>query len=493
MKFRLQKIFTTVVLTSFSVISQGQSEMNLSLKQVIDLAQEQSLDAFINENMYLSSWWEYRAFKAQKRPWLELSSNPAKYTNSIEVVTDKTGSFLNRTEKFQSSGALSLSQNIMLTGGEVSIYSNLNRLENYSTDDIYFGSTPISIGISQPFFQFNSLRWQKKIEPLKFEIAKKEYIKSAEEIALQSINYFFNLLDAQQAFKIAELNKTSADSLYYKSMGLYERGAIAYMDLQRLELNMLNTETTYEKSKLQLERNKFDLKSFLRIPEDRDLNLIIPDSVPDLKIIPQEALIKALENNPNVLGFKQKLIEADREIAKAKGNNGINSNLSVDFGWSKSGPSIRDVYRDYDRDRGIELSIYIPIVDWGMSKGQQQIAKSNKKVTVARVEMQQISFKQDVLMSAKEFNMLEMQVENAKKANAISEKTYKTVEERFLLGKVNLETLYAARNERDNALRSYYSRIRQYWNYFYYMRSITLYDFENSQTLSKNFDDNFGL
>ncbi len=493
MKYIQQILFCAILFINHTVHCQDKNSKKLTLPQAIELAQRQSLDAFIHENLYLSSWWEYRAFKTQKRPWLELSSTPAKYSNSIEVVTDKTGSSLNRTEKFQSDGELSLSQNIMATGGEISMYSDLSRLQNFSSNNTYFGATPFSIGISQPLFQYNDLKWEKKIAPIKFEKAKKDYIQSAEEIALNSIDYFFNFLDAEQAFHIAQLNKTSADSLYHKSMGLYKLGAIAYNDLQRLELNRLNTTISYEKAKLVLERNKFDLKSYLRIPENTDLELLVPDSVSDLKILPQEALNKALENNPDILEFQQELIEADKAIAYAKGKNGISSNLNMNYGWSKSGTDINKVYKDYDRDRGISLSLYIPIVDWGMSRGQKKIAESNKKVIVAQVEMEQIDFKQNVLMSAKEFNMLEMQVTNAKKANEISAQTYATVEEKFLLGKVNLETLFAARNERDNALRSYYSRIRQYWDYYYYMRSITLYDFENARSLSNNFDDSFGL
>ena len=493
MNYKILLIILATLIVGRTGSTSAQEKLQLSLEQVIELAQQQSLEAFINENMYLSSQWEYKAFKAQKRPWLEVSSNPAQYSNSIEVVTDKTGSFLNRSEKFSSNGTLSLSQNIMLTGGDISIYSNLSRLKNFSDNNIYFGSTPISLGLSQPLFQYNSFKWEKKIAPLKFEIAKKEYIKSAEEIAMQAINYFFNLLDAEQAYKIAELNKISADSLYIKSMGRYENGAIAYMDLQRLELNMLNSQTSFEQSQLNLERSKFNLRNYLRIPENKDVSLVVPDSIPRLKINPQEALNKATNNNPDILGFKQKLIEADRQIAQAKGNNGISSNLDVNIGWSKSGGTMQEAYQDFDRDRGVSVSLYIPIVDWGMSRGRREIAKSNKKVTVATVEMQQISFEQDVLMSTIQFNMLESQLDNSKKANAISGKTYNTVEERFLLGKVNLETLYAARNERDNALRSYYSRIRQYWNYFYYMRSITLYDFMNNKSLAEKFEQSLGL
>jgi len=487
------KILIVITLLMVPVLSFSQSERELTLGQAIDLAQEQSLDAFIYKNMYLGSYWGYRAYKAKRRPWLEFNSNPANYSNSITTVTETTGTSLARTNTLDSDGTLSLSQVFTPTGGRIFAYSNLGRLEDYTDSSIYFRSSPISLGFSQPLFQYNQYKWERKIEPLKFEKAKKEYIENSQVIAIKAINQFFDLMDAQQAFKIAQLNKTTADTLYHKSKGRYERGAIAFNDLQRLELNMLNAEFEFEKTKLSLERVKFELKSFLRLPENEKMNLILPAEIPNTKIIPQKALEKALENNPDILDFRQRMIEAEREIARARGNTGINSSVNVSLGWGKSGSTVEDVYQDFDKDRGVQFSLYIPIVDWGMSKGQRELAKSNKEVVTARVEIERINFEQDVIMSAIEFNMMETLFENAKKANTISEKTYKTIEERFLLGKENLETLYAARNERDNALRGYYNVIRRYWGYYYYMRRITLYDFAEEKSLSENFDDFFGL
>ena len=473
----------------------SQTERALTLEQTISIAQEQSLDAFISKNLYLSRYWDFRSYKASRRPWLVFNPDNSTYSNSIETVTDKNGTYLKRKDQLDVNGKLSLSQNVALTGGNISIYSKIDRLQDFikSDSNVYFSSVPISIAFNQPLFQYNSQRWDKKIEPLKFDIAKKEYIESVENIALSAVNQFFNLLDAQQAYKIAELNKTTADTLYKKSQGRYERGGLAFNDLQRLELNMLNAKLEYERAQLSLERVKFDLKSFLRLPDSTNLNLILPSQIPSLKIVPQEALEKALENNPDILDFRKRMIVADQEIAKAKGNNGINSSINMNFGLGKSSDIFRDAYYDLDKDRGITMSLFVPIIDWGSGKGEREVAKFNKEVVTAQVEQDRIKFEQDVVMSAIEFNMLESQLENAAKANAISEKTYKTIEDRFLLGKENLETLYAARNERDNALRSYYKKIREYWAYFYYMRGLTLYDFMKNQSLSQSFDDFFGF
>lgn len=486
MKSQLKKFIMLFLTLCVSILSDAQESITLTMDQVIRMAQHQSLEAYVNENQFLSSRWEYHGFLAEKRPWIEFSSNPIEFDKSIDIITDNTGTYPSHTEKFTSDATLSISQKIMLTGGDISLNSNLNLLNNFSDKGLYWGATPLSIELTQPLFQYNQYKWEKKLAPLRFEMAKRKYSKSDEEVAMQAITYFFNLLDDQLDYRIAQLNKLSADSLYVKSQGKYERGAIALIDLQRLELNTLNTQVTYEKAKMQLERSKYELKSYLGIESDENFVLLVPDSVPDLEINPQEALSKALANNPEMLEFQQTLIEADQNIDKAKGNNGIRSNVNINLGWNNSGQSIQTVYQNPDRAQEVSVSLYVPVLDWGMGKGEREIAISDKKVALAQVKMGKNNFEKDVLMSAMEFNMLKSIIMSAKKANAISEKTYHVVEDRFLLGKVDLETLYAARNERDDALSSYYNRIRNFWYYYYYMRSITLYDFQNQVSLANN-------
>ena len=488
----------TVIVLLFAFVQQGhaQEKKQLTLQQVIELAKQQSIDAFISKNLYLVSYWEFRSYKAERRPWLAFDPSPMSYKNSVSTYQDSTGTIKYiRENSFSTYGAFSLSQNIALTGGSVSLYTGLDRIENFRPEGnkLSFNSTPISIGVSQPLFQYNDYRWKKKVEPIKFEKAKREYIESVESISRQAIYYFFNLLDARQASSIALLNKATADTIYQKSLGRYERGAIALKDLQRLELNLLNSNLEYEKVQLELERIKFDLISFLRLPETTEVELIFPQEFPTVKIKPDFALEKALENNPNILDYKQRMIEADQNIASVKGSTGIQSSLSMNLGWGKSDDKFNDIYVDLNSNRSVKLGLYIPIIDWGLSRGKREMAKSNKEIVLARVEKERIEFQQDVLMSAVEFNMLESQLESVVKAKEIAERAYKTISDRFLLGKENLETLYASRNERDSALRAYYKKLREIWVYYYYMRGITLYDFEKGQNLSQNFEDFFKM
>ena len=56
---------------------------------------------------------------------------------------------------------------------------------------------PVTIGFMQPLNGYNSLRWDRKIEPLKYEEAKLEYINSLENVSKRAVGYFFDLALAQ--------------------------------------------------------------------------------------------------------------------------------------------------------------------------------------------------------------------------------------------------------------------------------------------------------
>ena len=39
--------------------------------------------------------------------------------------------------------------------------------------------------LTQPLFRYNELRWQKKIEPLKYEEARKTYLRDVENVRIR--------------------------------------------------------------------------------------------------------------------------------------------------------------------------------------------------------------------------------------------------------------------------------------------------------------------
>ena len=66
-----------ICLCLFVLVGQAQTPVKLSLKRTIELANDSSLSAFRYQNMYLSGYWEYRTYKANRLPSLTLNLMPA--------------------------------------------------------------------------------------------------------------------------------------------------------------------------------------------------------------------------------------------------------------------------------------------------------------------------------------------------------------------------------------------------------------------------------
>ena len=116
------------------------------------------------------------------------------------------------------------------------------------------------------------------------------------------------------------------------------------------------------------------------------------------------------------------------------------------------------------------------------------MARSNREVVRLSINQQKIDFEQNVIMNVMEFNLQGNQVNNSAKADTIAKMKYDVTQQRFLIGKQDITRLNIARNDRERARRAYISSLRFYWNYYYNIRRLTLYDFEQNITLSQDFD-----
>jgi outer membrane protein TolC len=486
------KISLTIISLLLTISAFAQNKQFLSLDNVIDIASQQSLDAFRNENMYLSSYWEFRYFKAARLPNLSLEATPINYNRSMQKVYnyDQNLDEYKLREYIDSEAALLLNQNVGFTGGRIFARSELNLSQKLGDDrNSSYSSTPISIGYFQPLSGYNQFKWESKIEPLKFEKAKKEFIQSQEELAIKATRLFFDLVDAQIEVKIAETNYSNADTLFTIGQGRFQVGTVTQDELLNLELNFMNSQLALTRANLGLERARAELNSFLGFDKNTKIECIIPDELPELQIVAGKAVAMALTNNPEMLDQQQRLIEEDQRVNVARSENGVSGDLYALYGLNQNASEFSNVYKDPLDRQLLQIGVNIPILDWGRRKGQLAMAKSNREVVRISINQEKIDFEQDVIMNVMEFNLQANQVANTAKADTIAEMGYEVTQQRFLIGKLDVTKLNLARNDREQARRAYINSLRTYWNYYYNIRRLTLYDFERERTLSENFDN----
>ena len=482
----------TLLLLSFYNYAQ-ENVRQLTLKEVIDIATQQSIDAFRQKNMYLSSYWEYKYYKADKLPILSIGADPFGYNNSIRQDYDYANQKWNYSQQnnLTSRASLRMSQNIGLTGGAFTASSDLGMTKNFiGSKETWYSANQLTIGYRQRVNGFNSMRWEAKIEPLKFERAKKDLIQAMEDIAVKATGKFFQMIDAQIEINISMTNLANADTLYQLGKGRYQVGTVTQDELLNMELTLMNAKLAVTRANQGLIRARSDLNSFLGLDKELIIECILPSTVTsNLQIDVDEAIQKALVNNPDVISQNQRLLEQDRNVAQVKANNGLSVDINASAGLNQKAMDVGDAYRDPSRTQNLAIvGLSVPILDWGRRKGAVLMAKSNREVIRSSINQERIDFQQTVLMNVMEFNLQSEQVISSARADTIARMGFDVTMRRFRIGKLDVTKLNLARNDVENARRAFIRSLRTYWTNYFNIRQLTLYDFEQRQDLTVEFD-----
>jgi len=298
------------------------------------------------------------------------------------------------------------------------------------------------------------------------------------------------MLSTQIDLQIAEKNMYNYDTLFRIAKGRYELGKIAENELLQLELNYLKAEAAVQQAELDLENNLFKLKSYLRIKDDVDIELIPPVITDFFTITADKALTEAKYNTSTALDFDKRRLEAQSNVNAAKMTGRFDANLIAEFGLASQGATVPGAYTRPGDAQIFGLDFALPILDWGSAKGRIKQAESLEELVFTAVEQEEIDFEQNIFLQVMQFNMQENQLRIAAKADTIAQKGYTVTQQRYLIGKINdVQQLYQAQIDNDNSRKGYYQALRTYWRNYYQIRKQTLYDFQRDMPILFDIND----
>jgi len=468
----------------------AQEYKRLTFDQVIQLAEEQSPYALIAKHRFRASYWQYRTFVAQYRPSLILAGSTPDYSTAYSRVWNAVNNQYDyiSTNILQTIGSLSLTQNIGLTGGSISLQSDLTLENDFESNENNYITAPVSIRLVQPIFRYNELKWQKKTEPLKYESAKKTYLENMEDVHIQAVQIFFSLALAQINKQISEMNYLNADTLWRMAQGRYNLGTIAEDELLQMQLSWLNSETSRKQAEMNLRDREIRLRSFLGFNENVRIELILPNKIPGLQVDVEEVRGLAHANNPEILDQQLTLLTAQSNVAQAKAEKGLNANLTASFGMRDQDPVFMKAYEQSNQQQTVRIGITLPILDWGLGQGRYRMAQSSLQLAQVQAEQTLIDFDQNLYLDVEQFNLQSEQVAIAAKSDTVATKMYEVTKQRFLIGKITVLELNNADTKKDENRRAYVMALQYYWNYFFNIRKLALFDFLNDKPLGTDYE-----
>ncbi|MDE6437481.1 MAG: TolC family protein, partial [Muribaculaceae bacterium] len=166
----------------------------LTLEQTIAIARARSVNATAALNELRSAYWDYRTYRANLLPEVIFKGTLPAYNKRYNNYQQADGSYsFVRNDNLELFGEISLSQRIWPTGGTVALTTSLDYLRQLSGQTgNSFMSIPVALTLTQPLFAANDVKWNRRIEPVRYAEARARFISDTEEVAMEAISDFFN-------------------------------------------------------------------------------------------------------------------------------------------------------------------------------------------------------------------------------------------------------------------------------------------------------------
>ncbi|UOQ76886.1 TolC family protein [Hymenobacter sp. 5516J-16] len=471
------------MLLAVPALAQSQPS-TLSLNQVIELALSQSAAAKQTQTTRDKSYWEWRTYQANYKPQLGLQGTLPGFSRVITPVVQPDGTTDFRAVRINNSNlALSVSQNIGLTGGQIFVASEVQRFDDFNGGLKRYNNQPVAIGLTQPLGMFNGLKWARRIEPLRYQESQRQYLEEREGIAQRITELYFDVLQEQVNAEVASQNVQANEELLRIGKERYQLGRLSQSDLLRLELNLLNARQAMAQGRLDAQNAAVNLQSYTGLRADA-LRLAVPAAAPRLVVPAEQALSQARENRSQVLAFRRRLLLAEREVALARGTTGFQATLAANLGYVNQAGNLWDTYAALQNQQQVRLTFALPLVDWGKQKSIVKTAELTRRQVQTDVAQEEASFEQSVQVQATQLATLSEQLDLAARADSLAQRRYDIAQATYKVGRISLTDLTIASAEKDQARRTYILALRAAWVAHYRLRALTLYDFERQLPLT---------
>ncbi|MCI5719130.1 MAG: TolC family protein [Bacteroidales bacterium] len=481
-----------LVIMVFALLGTNVMAQQMTLEEAIATARERSAEAVAARSNFVSSYWSYRTYLADRLPSLNLYGNVGQFNRTLAQLQDYDTGDLHYVSVYNLTNdvGLYIRQNVTFTGGTVSLYSSLSRTDLYGNNrSTSWYSQPVYVSYTQPLFSYNEFRWAKKISPKEYEQAKRVYIESMESITINAAQYFFSLLLAQREYDRSVANYNNTKQMLSVAEERTKLGTVTRDEYLQLELRNLNDSMAINEAAVAVKEAQMVLNSLLGFDEKREIKPVFENALPEIWMDYDMVLDKALENSSFNLENQIRILNAESEIAQAKARRSPSVSISAKFGASNSGDSFSNAYRNLADQEVFGVSFNVPIFDWGLGTGRVKRAEARADAIKAQVQQSESDYKSRIFKNVSQFNNQRQQCNVSKKASEIAEERYSLMMEKFRNGNASVLELNTAQNEYDTAMDKYVTDFSTFWRLYFTLRQLTLYDFIGGKDIDVDHDE----
>lgn len=475
----MKRIISILILSVFYTFLYSQQEINLSyfLGQI---KENNANYALVNIGLNLARK-KVSNFRSEQMPNISANLQLLDFYNTSRPITQPNGAidFLNVSQN-TSDIFIEASYSSILTGGTLFMQSNLRRFDDFSFNSNQYNSVPVRLGIIQPIFGHNFMKWQKVMNELNL---KHEEVRSEIEIKgieLKVVNYFFEVIYAFEVYQDGLKRLDNAKFLYKQYEDKMKLGTGEMSDFLFLEL--------------ELERSKFHIDKFKNtflIAEDKLWTFIgrsrpsgeilyrFPEINELIDIDSLEAINQFNRNSPSSVLFEMESLEIEREIDQINKTKGVRGNVIASFGITKASESIDELLQSPLKENQINITATVPIFDWGRKNNSLALLKIKKEEQSLIKEISEIDNVQRLNNEINIFKLSKNNISSLNTIHGISNKRYQKVIQKYRLGDLPTSDLIRAIRDLDLIKLEKLNNTKLYWTSLFKINYLTGYSYSD--------------
>lgn len=455
------------------------SQSTLTMEMVVNELALESPAAILQKMQYNNKILTYINYKRNFLPSFAFNVSPLSFNHSIKSLQEATSGKYNYVEDFVNNTTVGIGiiQNVGITGGTLSLSSNINILSEFKEERTRFSTNIFALSYNQQLFGgYKNYQFQKKITKNEYNNAIKQY---CENIAMIQYNAAVKLLDLYLlniSLDATRYNIQVADTLLNIGRIKFNNGALTEQHLLQLELQLSNEQYNEETLLNQKVFAFNDFKTYLGL-DNLEFTISINDSIFPQFIRYDDFFENVQRYNPFYLSIKNKQIQAEQNLYNAKMQNRFNADIGVSFGFNKYADKLSEAYMRPTQQQAISINLTIPMYNWGVNRNNQIISENIYKSTLIDIKNEEYTFYNNLKEEVDSYNSALRLLEISKRTYRLSKDKYEILVNNFYLGESSVSDLTNAYKELNSALRNYCTQFQSVWSRYYQIRALSLYDY----------------
>jgi outer membrane protein TolC len=178
-----------------------------------------------------------------------------------------------------------------------------------------------------------------------------------------------------------------------------------------------------------------------------------------------------------------KELEARRDAEQLKRKKGLNASIDASVGFNQVSEYFEHAYRNPLVQNQVTVNLTVPISDHGKKRNAWLAAQSKVETAARQRQEQRRDTELDIVQTVAEVNQRQAMVDDTRHSLQIAEDAYTAMLQRFIRGQATVNDLSLAQQYWQDARRGQITALQDFWNSYYHLRQLTLYDFLKHQPI----------